>query len=498
MPPFNRRDGPSPSSVYTPERRLNIAARFLVPEIVNSTITVTIKAPLPHLLDKAVPGCSPLHDAIINGPDIPLLKALLRTREDPNAGASSHLGAPIVPAVLTRSQMFACGCTQDAGAMLKAIEILLSVGADPTASSTVTRMRGCTLLQEAIQVGDMELTEVLLNCPLSGRMLSANLVDAAEEWGQTPAVRHQAKRLIQAAQKRKTPRPILCQCLSGRTPSECHDHPDGALCHPQQPCPCKGNVGRFNRNSKWKTYEKCCQKAGVVFREDSAGHTCEVATIEGDSAVGLKKYAEAQLAALRAQGLSDKEIREQPMFPGVSLQQVMQQQSAIYDTFVPDLVAEGAVDPAFSFAMYRMDWQLRVWRTVKHFGIPVHEQKVRQREWNEAVDVYIGTSAANGDPRSALDISKAAKIHWNGGALFAVCPGCNKEEDRPACFQQCSRCRATRYCSQACQKEHWKQHKLECSTDSAFHILPSLRAVEPVLLKVMAEMEKMQSAMFSV
>ncbi len=35
--------------------------------------------------------------------------------------------------------------------------------------------------------------------------------------------------------------------------------------------------------------------------------------------------------------------------------------------------------------------------------------------------------------------------------------------DRPA-LQKCERCRAMRYCSQGCQRQHWRVHRLHCSS----------------------------------
>lgn len=40
---------------------------------------------------------------------------------------------------------------------------------------------------------------------------------------------------------------------------------------------------------------------------------------------------------------------------------------------------------------------------------------------------------------------------------------CNKREQKVRAFAKCSKCKWLRYCSQACQQDHWKaKHKLEC------------------------------------
>ena len=40
-----------------------------------------------------------------------------------------------------------------------------------------------------------------------------------------------------------------------------------------------------------------------------------------------------------------------------------------------------------------------------------------------------------------------------------------KQGDIP--FKQCSGCKAVRYCSKACQADHWKEHKTLCQAISA-------------------------------
>ena len=45
--------------------------------------------------------------------------------------------------------------------------------------------------------------------------------------------------------------------------------------------------------------------------------------------------------------------------------------------------------------------------------------------------------------------------------LRHVCAGCGAQDDGVT-FKACARCMATRYCSPACQKAHWKAHKQTC------------------------------------
>lgn len=45
-----------------------------------------------------------------------------------------------------------------------------------------------------------------------------------------------------------------------------------------------------------------------------------------------------------------------------------------------------------------------------------------------------------------------------------ICNNCKKEEAIKNNYKQCSRCKKVRYCSVECQKQDWKEHKLNCKT----------------------------------
>ncbi len=50
------------------------------------------------------------------------------------------------------------------------------------------------------------------------------------------------------------------------------------------------------------------------------------------------------------------------------------------------------------------------------------------------------------------------------GTAVGDCAGCNRmRRAGEAAFQKCGRCKATPYCSRACQAAHWKTHKLSCT-----------------------------------
>ena len=66
--------------------------------------------------------------------------------------------------------------------------------------------------------------------------------------------------------------------------------------------------------------------------------------------------------------------------------------------------------------------------------------------------------------------------HWSRLRFVAVrihsktCGGCHKQEPSgrgstsTERFKKCARCKQEYYCSVACQKQHWKTHKLICNT----------------------------------
>ena len=53
--------------------------------------------------------------------------------------------------------------------------------------------------------------------------------------------------------------------------------------------------------------------------------------------------------------------------------------------------------------------------------------------------------------------------------LSHACQSCGKREvQSDTSFQQCSKCKVVRYCSQACQHRHWGEHKVLCKAISHF------------------------------
>ena len=59
--------------------------------------------------------------------------------------------------------------------------------------------------------------------------------------------------------------------------------------------------------------------------------------------------------------------------------------------------------------------------------------------------------------------NKTYKPLRNGTHDKKQCFMCGTEADT---MKRCAGCRWARYCSEACQKEHWKSHKIACDPDS--------------------------------
>lgn len=64
---------------------------------------------------------------------------------------------------------------------------------------------------------------------------------------------------------------------------------------------------------------------------------------------------------------------------------------------------------------------------------------------------------AEAAPLKNNDTSKSMSM--NSTVAFYKCSGC---DNVGANFKVCSKCKTVKYCSAACQKEHWPQHKKDC------------------------------------
>ncbi|TDL24228.1 hypothetical protein BD410DRAFT_114091 [Rickenella mellea] len=166
------------------------------------------------------------------------------------------------------------------------------------------------------------------------------------------------------------------------------------------------------------------------------------------------------------------------------------------------LLEEGAVDPAFAFAMKMVGWNARPLGRKIPKNYATHLAEV----FNEHVDDYITSGQ---DSRNKLEIEIAAKLGSSCGALYRVCEadGCNQQE---GCglrkLKYCPQCRMvftytsllltstdfycqTVYCSVKCQHAHWKVHKNFCCAPSQTEQpLPSQRALQESLSQMVETM----------
>ena len=65
------------------------------------------------------------------------------------------------------------------------------------------------------------------------------------------------------------------------------------------------------------------------------------------------------------------------------------------------------------------------------------------------------------DNHTLLKMPSPQFDHFNG-VTGRTCRKCGVDEELGVPMKQCSRCKASRYCSRACQKADWKRHKKTC------------------------------------
>merc|ERR1712098_202852 len=64
-------------------------------------------------------------------------------------------------------------------------------------------------------------------------------------------------------------------------------------------------------------------------------------------------------------------------------------------------------------------------------------------------------------PESVAEILKTHRV-WGKALLLVKCANCGVLEKSEKQFQKCSRCGFVFYCSKACQKSDWQNHKQIC------------------------------------
>jgi hypothetical protein len=69
--------------------------------------------------------------------------------------------------------------------------------------------------------------------------------------------------------------------------------------------------------------------------------------------------------------------------------------------------------------------------------------------------------------KQACSPSEADDDEEKASATSPQCEGCQQKATATAKLSVCTRCKATYYCSVACQKQDWKQHKKTCTAAAA-------------------------------
>jgi hypothetical protein len=156
---------------------------------------------------------------------------------------------------------------------LKAVEFLLSVGADPNAQPNEAlgdvvpggmHDRGIFLsaspLCLASMIKDSQLAKPVCELLLKHKADPKATYDGKTvlECAPTPGIKMTLKALIKRFQDQ--PRPErLCPCGSTIAFASCHGHQTGVPVHPRALCPCKSD--------KDLPYGECCLPAGKKYRE---------------------------------------------------------------------------------------------------------------------------------------------------------------------------------------------------------------------------------------
>jgi len=499
---------------------------------------ITDQVSIDSIWQESGSGCV-IHMAAVMG-DLPLLRALLVRGANINAYGAIHdskaaggdglleamvAGTPVM--MVLQSMMMQGDVVRMRGvrgnsalpprSYYRALEFLLSVGADPNAQPDPDRgdilapRAHASAFHVALAIPDVALAKKAcllllihkadphaaydpyvrgrqrLGLPYEDQGTEGQPVARQVQRGGgalAPQLKTAVKLLI--SQYQSTERPARrCPCGSDKAFAACHGAPTGAALHPKARCPCKGPKG--------KTFGRCCMKCGANFWRAGLGTFVQTRTISMDSAPKnvqtlLKQNMHTEL------GCAMEDMRK-----------------LAYPMICP-MVMAGQMDMAFAHACLRCDFQYaRPWRDNNVPILDTNEMVLRQKEWNAYVDEYVacrdsptpvckGCKESEGsvitmgsykgskcvkkvgschwgdDLRSPLEVAQAAKVAWTGGPLYNTCgnPECGKVEEEPSSFQLCSKCKQTRFCSRECLKAAWKPfHRQVCGTNAAEPRLPS-------------------------
>lgn len=114
-----------------------------------------------------------------------------------------------------------------------------------------------------------------------------------------------------------------------------------------------------------------------------------------------------------------------------------------------------------------------VTRLIGEYIVQLAMNKVVKQSVSSLCDCYEALKNMLGDPKEADSLAKSWKSRINQLLqveleqeelyLFCSSPNCRKTYAETDGFRYCGACRLARYCSELCQKEHWKKgHKDAC------------------------------------
>ena len=367
--------------------------------------------------------------------DLPFLKAVLRRGANLDPIAAQLDG--VTPLMLVCKSIEKDGITIGERSLLDILTFLLQVGADPD----IADIHGNTPLHCACRMGNTEVVAVLLQ--FKAATAFKNVAGAtAFNCSKTSLHRKLAIRLVKEYELVLKPE-RLCPCGSMQLFCLCHGQKDGVPVHPRSPCPCKPTDRR-------KRYEQCCMKRGKYFRE-TLDQVIETRTITDKHAIkSIAQYMSAYKESCDAAGMTEEEVLQAPLFPGVNRESYTQMYKQMLTQMVKPGVASGEMDPGFGYACLQTDFIPGLWES----NLSKTECRKRQDEWNSLIDEYIKSPASHDDTRINLEIERECKIGPSGGALLRQCsnPVCQRTESSASEFKSCAKCLVSAYCRRDCQR----------------------------------------------
>jgi len=311
---------------------------------------------------------------------------------------------------------------------IRIIRRLLQVGVDPNI--------GCPL-KHACAANALDVCEILLANGADPRIQAAD--------GKLPKEHLAAplRRRFLKLPKGKQPEP-LCWCLTSGLPlKDCHGKKGGGEAEPSFGCFCKSG----------KTYERCCKKRGLTFRE-TRDNFAQVRS----SPLGPDSPLPAMLEKMKA-GKGPNDL----LFPNTDAETINRSKKELSQMMLATLDIP-KYDPAFAYALEHVDFTPKYWK----YMLPRNECLLRQKEWNDSVDEYITSKRVEGDTRSEKEIEIAAKIGDDGASLYKECSNCHGREQREKEFKTCAQCEVRAYCGKDCQTLHWKEggHQRNCKKET--------------------------------